>query len=175
MLKSRIVLVWAIVATIVAIVGASTVAAQASSGEGTIYAAYQKVNGMMRFITSPADARPSEEVISWNQVGPQGPQGPQGVPGPTGPQGPSGLSGFEVIYSEGFAVPPHGYKTIHLTAPEGKIIISAGFEANAPNIQVFISAPSHDGRAWTIVAHNSDSSLNGIIRGYAIRVDAPAP
>lgn len=34
---------------------------------GIIYGAYQKNNGMLRIITDPSEARPSENVISWSQ------------------------------------------------------------------------------------------------------------
>jgi hypothetical protein len=37
-----------------------------------IYAAYQKVNGMLRIINDPSEAKPSEKVISWYKAGASG-------------------------------------------------------------------------------------------------------
>lgn len=50
----------------------------------------------MRIVSSGADCRPTESVVSWDKegpigpAGPEGPEGPQGLPGATGPEGPPG-------------------------------------------------------------------------------------
>jgi len=53
--------------------------------DGLIYGCYKKVNGQLRIVDGPADCRPSEFSIFWNQTGPPGPPGPEGPQGPPGP------------------------------------------------------------------------------------------
>ena len=63
--------------------GTGIVIAQDSenANDSIIYLAYHKNNGQLRYIASPDDARPSEEVLVLNTQGQQGPIGPQGEPG----------------------------------------------------------------------------------------------
>ena len=75
-----------VICVVLAIGSIGTVTAQSDNDDNVIYGAYQKVNGMLRIISDPSEARPSETVISWNKTGPQGPEGP---PGPEGPSGAS--------------------------------------------------------------------------------------
>jgi hypothetical protein len=65
-----------VIALLVAFGGAGAVAAQA---DDVIYGAMKKNNGQLRIIDSPDDLLKSEELISWNRIGPQGPQGPSGT------------------------------------------------------------------------------------------------
>ena len=88
---------WLIVLIITILVSGSVVVdAQISqTDEQIIYAAYNKINGNLRFIMD-GSIRKNEIPISWNIVGPEGPQGPvgpQGEQGPQGPQGPEGPAG----------------------------------------------------------------------------------
>lgn len=79
----------------------SAVAATASSkvvtivpdGNGVLSACYNTTNGAMRLAGSGDECRNGEEMISWNQTGPEGPAGPQGPAGPEGPAGPQGPEG----------------------------------------------------------------------------------
>jgi len=57
------------------LVATITLADDESDNGNIIYAAYQKVNGMLRIINDPSEAKPSEGVISWYKAG-------TGLPGP---------------------------------------------------------------------------------------------
>ena len=56
------------------LVATVTLADEPSNGN-LIYAAYQKVNGMLRIINDPSEAKPSEKVISWYKAGASGQPG----------------------------------------------------------------------------------------------------
>jgi hypothetical protein len=80
------------------------------ANDQTYYGCYDKTSGELRILThSKSDrkdyhkdgdrddyankCRPSEVLISWNEMGPQGPPGPAGPKGNTGPAGPKGDKG----------------------------------------------------------------------------------
>ena len=56
----------------------------------TIYACYDKTNGNLRKVNSPADCRTSEVAVAWNIQGPKGDKGDKGDQGIQGPPGDSG-------------------------------------------------------------------------------------
>lgn len=61
--------------------------------EDTIYACFKKNNGQLRVVNDPNDCRPSEILMTWNQIGPIGPEGPQGDKGEKGDKGDKGEQG----------------------------------------------------------------------------------
>ena len=61
-----------IVAVVLSSLGAGAALAQSPATNGVIYAAYQKVNGMLRIISDPSEVKHSEVLISWNQSGEPG-------------------------------------------------------------------------------------------------------
>ena len=64
-------------------------------------------------------------------AGPVGPQGLPGVPGPAGPAGPQGsggISGYELISGSVRTIPPGGHLAWEESCPDGKILLSGGFE-----------------------------------------------
>src|SRR6266550_5954743 len=72
------------------------VTAHAEPPVSPIQACYNKTNGDLRRVNSPADCKTHETSISWNIAGPAGPAGapgPSGAAGPAGPQGPVGPAG----------------------------------------------------------------------------------
>jgi hypothetical protein len=74
----------------------ATAPVHAVPATNTIQACYNKTNGELRRVNSPADCRNHETAISWGVAGPAGPQGPVGPQGPEGPQGPAGPGGANV-------------------------------------------------------------------------------
>ncbi len=78
----------------VGMLAAGSAAVAAIPGDdGKINGCYNKVNGQMRVVDSPADCKNNETAISWNQRGPTGAAGPAGPKGDTGPAGPAGPPG----------------------------------------------------------------------------------
>lgn len=77
----------------------SSTSVRAQAGN-TIYGCYDKTNGQLRRVNTPADCKTSEIPISWNvqgSTGPTGPQGPKGDTGATGATGPKGDTGNQGI------------------------------------------------------------------------------
>ena len=83
--------------------GLSLVAMTALAGgliptpSGVITACFNTHSGEIK-IADPSESPvcpPNQQVLTWNQVGPQGLPGPQGIAGPTGPQGPKGPQGLK--------------------------------------------------------------------------------
>jgi hypothetical protein len=87
----------AVAATLVAVLSTGIgMAAIPSSGTGVITACYKKSGGNVRVIDAQAGAvcdPNNEQLVSWNQTGPQGATGAPGAPGATGPAGPAGPAG----------------------------------------------------------------------------------
>lgn len=71
-----------VIALVLCSVAATVALAAASTSDNIIYAAYNKVNGLLRIINDPSEVRSNEAVISWNKEGPPGPQGPSGTTQP---------------------------------------------------------------------------------------------
>src|SRR5262245_2042273 len=59
----------------------------------TYYACVNANTGSLKMTTATGTCRSNEQLISWNQVGPQGPVGATGATGQTGAQGPAGPAG----------------------------------------------------------------------------------
>jgi hypothetical protein len=70
--------------TVGVIVVASAALVSAGPEATTYYACVNKHSGTLRIVAAQTTCLQSENMISWNSVG------PQGAPGPTGPTGPSG-------------------------------------------------------------------------------------
>ncbi|GHO85379.1 collagen-like protein [Dictyobacter formicarum] len=66
----------------------------ADSAPTTYYACVNTNSGKISMTTANATCPGNEQLISWNNVGPQGPVGPVGPTGPQGPQGPQGATGL---------------------------------------------------------------------------------
>lgn len=86
---------------VAAVVGASVVMSSAAYGSGqdtatqtdtTIYACVKHSNQNVRIVKTPACGG-GEELVSWNQRGPQGAPGAPGAPGAAGEQGATGPAG----------------------------------------------------------------------------------
>jgi hypothetical protein len=63
---------------------------------GVIYACVNASDGTLRIVSSPAQCKKNETLLSWNIMGPKGDTGatgPQGLQGPQGVQGPKGDTG----------------------------------------------------------------------------------
>ena len=65
--------IFGFVALVIALGGVAVAAIPDS--KGTIHGCYQKSNGNLRVVDSPADCRNSEQTLDWNQRGPVGPPG----------------------------------------------------------------------------------------------------
>ena len=84
--------------TIVALIaggalGSSILYTHLAAGSTVITACVSRSSGAVRILRPGDTCKASEDLLTWNQEGPQGPQGPQGVEGPQGPQGPQGVEG----------------------------------------------------------------------------------
>lgn len=82
---------------------ATWVFAQATSGDGTIYACMNPADGTIRIVSEATNCKKNERLLGWNIMGPKGdkgdpgeagPAGPEGEQGPQGPQGEQGLQGL---------------------------------------------------------------------------------
>ena len=63
-----------VIALVLCSIVATVAWADAPKNNNIIYAAYQKVNGMLRIINDPSEAKPSENVISWYKAGAPSPE-----------------------------------------------------------------------------------------------------
>lgn len=94
-LKKRIAALPAVIALTASVaVAGGMIVASIPAPDGTITGCYQKNNGQLRVVESVSQCNPSEQVLTWQQQGPQGPQGPTGPQGPAGPQGATGPQGL---------------------------------------------------------------------------------
>jgi hypothetical protein len=59
------------------------------------YACVNNASGTIHMVNEGEECHNNDQMIEWNNVGPQDPQGEQGPEGPTGPQGPQGEQGPE--------------------------------------------------------------------------------
>ncbi len=81
-------------------------AAQYGSYKGVLY----------NVSTTPQNCRSQDQLINWNQVGPQGPAGPKGdkgdvgPAGPQGPQGDTGPQGLQGVQGDPGSTGPQGPK-----------------------------------------------------------------
>ncbi len=110
----------------------------AQSGSQVINACYQKEHGQLRIIGNGQSCLPSENAISWNQVGPMGPAGPQGPAGPAGPTGPRGPSDAYDGYRNPYSTYPITGGTSNPTTilsfqlPAGSFAITSKVNISAP-------------------------------------------
>lgn len=96
-LKSRRRIIAASLLSVFALTAFSTAAfASFIAPNGVITGCYEKKGGELRLIdASTSTCKKSEELITWNQTGPQGPQGLQGIQGPKGDKGDTGPQGIQ--------------------------------------------------------------------------------
>ena len=111
--------------------------------------------------------------VALGLVGPQGPVGPVGPAGPQGPQGLAGISGYEIVSSPATSVATLSSANVYVECPEGKKVLSGGFNIRMPDdVMVFSSEPS-DGAGnlidnrWNVLAYNA-GALEGQITVSAI-------
>lgn len=82
------------VPTVVALGSGAVLASGAIPGaDGTIVGCYKRSSGELRVVDRAAECRPAEDVLRWNQRGPQGPAGAAGPKGETGAKGDPGPAG----------------------------------------------------------------------------------
>ncbi len=105
------------------------------------------------------------------EKGDRGEQGIQGTPGEKGEQGlagTNGLSGWEKI-STSSADTTEQLKTVTLTCPENKKVLSGGFVVNSSTVTFYTVSnfPSAD-NAWTTSVHRSSTATPWNLTAYAI-------
>jgi hypothetical protein len=179
---------------IVALLACGGVALATIPGSGgVIGGCYAKSTGALRVIdASNGQCKGGESALTWNQTGPQGrkgdsgPQGPkgdqgpqgaqgqqgdigpmglQGPPGPQGPQGPITTPGF--VYTgahTGYEGSPLKYLELAATCPDGKKVVSGGFDQ--AGFDVWFSRPDTDLSGW--IVGGKTSLLGGGFFVYAI-------
>jgi hypothetical protein len=108
--------------------------------------------------------------------GVDGKDGTNGSPGPPGPPGSDGVSGYEIVRGASTAVPGLQRKTLLVSCPSGKRVLSGGFLGTGP--LPYISAPwdpdfsipigsGSQGGGWVIEVLNTNFSTD-FIRAYAV-------
>lgn len=75
--------------------GTGLVYASIPDASGVIHACYGRAGSIRIIDTAREQCRSGEQLLSWNQIGPQGPEGTSGPEGPAGPIGPEGPEGPE--------------------------------------------------------------------------------
>jgi hypothetical protein len=113
---------------LIAVVGLLAVAAGVGyaaipASDGTI-SACKDARGGLKVIDAEAGqtCKPDQQLLTWNQ------QGPQGSPGPAGPQGPAGISGL-VTPTGNSAYNSNDVKEFFIQCPAGKTAISGSANA----------------------------------------------
>jgi hypothetical protein len=84
-------------------------------------------------------------------AGPEGPAGPAGAAGPAGtqgPAGPAGVSDYDVVTLQK-SFNGNGGKTHAVSCPTGTRALGGGYQSSVP-LNVNASAPSADGKTWTV-------------------------
>jgi len=127
-------------------VGGGVALATIPGSGGVIRGCYAKYGGSLRVIDSAAACRPTENPLSWNQLGQQGPQGAPGPQGPAGAKGDQGAQGAQgpkgdpgATGAAGAQGPqgsqgPQGPKGA--TGPQGPASSVAGYEVVTADIDV---------------------------------------
>lgn len=98
----------------------------------------------------------------------QGVQGEKGDKGDTGPAGASGISGWEKV-STASASTTDQLKTVTVTCPANKKVLSGGFVVNSSTVTFYTVSnyPSAD-NAWTTSIHRSSTTSPWDMSVYAI-------
>jgi hypothetical protein len=153
-----------------------------------IYGCAQKNSGDLRIVTSPAQCKSNENLVSWNQVGPQGPTGATGATGATGttgatgatgatgPAGSPGISGYEIV-SHNEQLAPNTSAHVGVQCSSGKKVLGGGFILEyAPAIDLYSSLPEDPNNVgsftdewWGVFAHNN-GTLNTTFGVSAIAI-----
>src|SRR5215217_501385 len=153
------------------VAAAGFVAAQDSN---VIIGCSDKSTGALRILKSgTTTCRTNENLISWNQVGPQGqqgaagpkgdtgaagPQGPKGDTGATGPRGPSDAyvteRGADVALSDLVSTPGHTPVANLFDLPAGKYLLSFSLEVfnvspQPTQVECFVTGAGPMSSFWT--------------------------
>lgn len=161
------------------------VAVAQTSQPPVITACVQSQTGNVRIVDAPADCKPNESGMAWNQQGPPGPQGepgPQGQPGEKGPQGDpgpagaDGVSGYQLL-QERVPFPPGARRDMFVECPSGKKAVGGGFDVEGlvpeDSVHIYRNYPGGFGNGWTLVASNEDNwteraDLPGRLRAWVV-------
>lgn len=159
----------AVAALGIAVAGASYAAIPAANG--TI-SGCKDSKGSLKVIDAEAGqtCNSSQQLLTWNQ---QGPQGPAGAAGPAGPQGPAGISGYEAVSGNPVWVGSGSNAGAYAECPPGKMPVGGGaiVSLGAPNTFVAITASYAYvfSRRWYVVAHEmAPTSTNWSVQAQAI-------
>lgn len=113
--------------------------------------------------SAPCDE--NQQLVQWNQVGPQGPQGEQGVqgePGPQGEQGPRGergAAGTSATYRIDESFAGSGLVTGIVRCDEGDLVTGGGYRIlDGPPVSV-VETYASGARAWTVSMLVADGSI----------------
>ena len=124
---------WIGAASAAIIVAVALAAITVAQGSGVINACFKAQNGQLRLVSGAGQCLPSEQPISWNQVGEQGPQGPQGPQGTQGERGPS--DAWDVYRQAAVAITGTSYNTanvlLDIELPAGKFAITSKVNISA--------------------------------------------
>jgi len=161
----RLVVVFVVVAAVLAVIGGVAIAGVANSNGGNVInGCYHKTNSKLRIVASASQCKRSETAISWNQTGPQGPQGSQGPQGPqgdkgdTGPQGPPGVAGYYTRTDPNCVAPIGCYSSAEATCSSGDKVVGGGYEVtfnemDAGEVWAFTdNRPNASGTGWYVAA-----------------------
>jgi len=115
-------------ALLVAVVGIASAAIP--SGDGTIYACYDKQSGQVRLYDPagnlPKTCGPKEVSVTWNA------QGTAGTAGEDGQDGQDGVSGYETVYAESEMNSSNTDKMAVAACPSGKSPLGGGAAVRGP-------------------------------------------
>ena len=101
-------------------------------------------------------------------AGAQGPKGDKGDQGDPGSPGTNGISGWEKVTTTS-ASNTEQLKTVILTCPQNKKVLSGGFVVNSSTVTYYTVAnfPSAD-NTWTVSVHRSSTTTPWDLTTYAI-------
>lgn len=161
------------------------VVVRADAPATTYYACVNTFSGTLRVVGAGTDCGNSDQLISWNQAGPQGPQGPVGPIGPQGPAGANGVSGYTTLSKTIQLLGGPIYDmSLSVDCPTGEHVMAGGYSVPdgtvfAPNLPltVFGDAPTGSsgvmGGGWTITFNGAvGAGFNSSITVYAICASA---
>ncbi len=127
--------------------------------------------GILRYVLEqPALSQdePCPDIATLIPTGP-GPQGPQGEQGPAGPQGEQGLPGLSglTIHQVSSAEDTVDEKTVNVTCPPGKTVISGGHTAQS-GVDIQASDPLFGLDGWRVSGSKQNSGTLWQLTGYAL-------
>ena len=159
---------WIGAATVALIVAVALAAITIAQSSGVINACFKAQNGQLRLVSAAGQCLPSEQAISWNQVGPQGAQGPQGLQGPQGAQGeqgPLGPQGPQGAQGDQGDVGPRGPSDAWDVYRQSAVAIT-GTTFNTANVLLSVDLPAGIFAVTSKVNISSAGSGGGFVRCY---------